>query len=53
MPEKDVRERVLYLDDEVIKGAFYVATAGSGSDGSARKPTRTISWKLASSAPIR
>jgi hypothetical protein len=26
MPNKDVRERVLYLDDEVIKGAFYVAT---------------------------
>jgi hypothetical protein len=24
---KDIRERVLYLDDEVIKGAFYVATA--------------------------
>jgi len=27
MPAKDVRERVLYLDDEVIKGAFYVATS--------------------------
>lgn len=26
LPTKDVRERVLYLDDEVIKGAFYVAT---------------------------
>lgn len=26
VPTKDVRERVLYLDDEVIKGAFYVAT---------------------------
>ena len=24
---KDIRERVLYLDDEVIKGAFYVATS--------------------------
>jgi hypothetical protein len=24
---KEVRERVLYLDDEVIKGAFYVATS--------------------------
>jgi hypothetical protein len=27
LPAKDVRERVLYLDDEVIKGAFYVATS--------------------------
>lgn len=27
LPGKDVRERVLYLDDEVIKGAFYVATS--------------------------
>ncbi len=26
VPTKDVRERVLYLDDEVIKGAFYMAT---------------------------
>lgn len=24
---KDIRERVLYLDDEVTKGAFYVATS--------------------------
>ena len=27
LPGKDVRERVLYLDDEVIDGAFYVATS--------------------------
>ena len=26
VPDKDARERVLYLDDEVVKGAFYVAT---------------------------
>jgi hypothetical protein len=26
LPAKDVRERVLYLDEETIKGAFYVAT---------------------------
>jgi hypothetical protein len=26
MPPTDVRKRVLYLDDEVVKGAFYVAT---------------------------
>ena len=26
MPPPDVRQRVLYLDDEVVKGAFYVAT---------------------------
>lgn len=27
VPGTDVRQRVLYLDDEVIEGAFYVATA--------------------------
>ena len=27
MPPEDVRKRVLYLDDEVVKGAFYMATA--------------------------
>jgi hypothetical protein len=27
VPDKGMRERVLYLDDEVIKGAFYVATS--------------------------
>ena len=27
IPGKDVRERVLYLDSEVVKGAFYVATS--------------------------
>ena len=26
MPPEDVRKRVLYLDDEVVKGAFYMAT---------------------------
>jgi hypothetical protein len=26
-PGKDIRERVLYLDEEVVKGAFYVATS--------------------------
>jgi hypothetical protein len=24
---KDIKERVLYLDDEVVKGAFYLATS--------------------------
>lgn len=27
LPGNDVRQRALYLDDEVIKGAFYVATS--------------------------
>jgi len=27
LPEKDVRERALYLDSEVVPGAFYVATS--------------------------
>jgi quercetin dioxygenase-like cupin family protein len=27
LPPEDVRKRVLYLDDEVVKGAFYMATS--------------------------
>jgi hypothetical protein len=39
MPPEDVRKRVLYLDEEVVKGAFYMATTwffkgtGPGPDG--------------------